>query len=206
MRVAEEQVPDIAVPRDNVGDCLLIGEPDPVETGQVQIERRMMHEQINRFVIQAVQGLSQPGLPRGAEDTAMGSRLNRVEQDEFTGAGIDHRLYESLCVGGRAGKVREEAISTVMVADQQVAGQFKARQAPGKPGVSACVSEISQVTGYHAAFGVGVKPGDIREGRFEPGNGIEALELVPGCDQVRVGEVDEFNAAYLGNRKALYRF
>ena len=117
MRVAEEQVPQIAATRDDVGDCLLLGEPDPVDTGQVQIERRMMHEQVNRFVTEAVQGLSQPGLPGGAEDTTMGSRLDRVEQDEFAGAGIDHRLHESLFVGDRVGKVLQEAAA---VADDVV--------------------------------------------------------------------------------------
>ena len=46
----------------------------------------------------------------------------------------------------------------------------------GQPGVSACVTDIGQVTGDHAAFGVGVKSRDIREGRLEPGGGFILVE------------------------------
>ena len=117
MRVAEKQMPDITATRNDIGDCLLLGKPDPVDTGQVQIERRMMHKQVNRFVTNVVQGLSQPGLTLGAEDTAVGSHFDCVEQDEFAGAGIDHRLHESLLVGDYIGKVFEESATVVMVAN-----------------------------------------------------------------------------------------
>ena len=51
----EEQVADVRVGAHDLGKGLLFGKADVIDTGKVQIKWRVMHEQVDRFVLMACQ-------------------------------------------------------------------------------------------------------------------------------------------------------
>ena len=55
MRMAEEQVADVRVGTHDLGKSLLLGKADVIDAGKVQIKGRVMHEQVDRFVLMACQ-------------------------------------------------------------------------------------------------------------------------------------------------------
>ena len=55
MRMPEEQVADVGVGAQDLGKGLLLGKTDDIDTGEIQIKWRMMHEQVNRGVLMVCQ-------------------------------------------------------------------------------------------------------------------------------------------------------
>ena len=196
MHMAKKQMTNRgAVRLDDLRKRRFIGETDAIEAADVDIERRMVHEQENRLPVVAAQLPIEPVAAALAIGAGVGPRLDRVKHQENTGRRFHRVLHEAVVVHRCFGKVRQETLAMIVIADQQMKGQAAAFQFTLQNPVGLGVAGIRQIAGDHAKFRIGVKPVDIVENRSQPRFGIQILQTPASRNQVRIGNLQKFHAA-----------
>ena len=197
--VAEEQVADIVVRRQDLAHSVSVGaQPDSVQAGKFDAEWRVVHEQVDGPVLRVLEGPPQPRQPPGAVAAPPFSRFDGVEHQEPSGAGLHRRLHEPVRVEGCFRECLEKTIAPIVIADQQAGRHPQLRQTLAQLRVGFRPCGMREITGDYAELGISMVAIDVGDARCKAVMRIESVQLFAARLQVRVGDVDEFHGASRG--------
>ena len=197
--VAEEQVADIVVGRQHVADAIPVGaEAKPVQAGNSDAERRMVHEQVDGPVPGILERPAQPVLAPGAVAAPTFPLFDGVEHQEPSRAGLHHRLQVPVRVDGCLRKRLQQPIAPVVIADEKMRGHPQLRQTFPQFCVDHGLCKMREIARDDAKLGIPMMAIDVIDARLEAVMGVQPMQQFAARHQMRVGEVDEFHGAPRG--------
>ena len=193
VHVAEEDVTQVAPPLDCPDEGLRIGEPDTVERRDADIERRMVHEDVNRPVIGLVELPREPIRPRRAEHAVVPARLNGIEQQHAPLGRVQGALDEAVRVGRCLRQGLQQGLPAVVVADHHVVWHAERRESVAQLAVGGRLPAVGQIAAQHAEGRVAMACVDVGKAGVEPGARIDPVDRLSGADQMGIGDLHDLH-------------
>ena len=175
MRMAEKQVADVAIGAHDFGKGLLLGQADVVETGEVQVERRVMHEQVNRFVLMFCQGGLQPIAALLAVNATVGAVLDGIDHDEHARRGWHRVLHETVIIDLRLRVALQVSLAVVVITDEEMTGHVQPGDLLDDEPVGGFFATVGEITGDHTAFSVTMMAANVIDTAAEAFSRVEAV-------------------------------
>ena len=126
MDVAEKKMADaIAIRSDDLREGFFLYERNPIQCGDADIKRRVMHEKINLFLGGGCQLLLKPFKPGLTVPALMVAGLVGIKIDKAPCGQILNRLNKSVFIKRVIREPLPEHIPVIVVADQKPKGDLK---------------------------------------------------------------------------------
>ena len=204
MRMPEEQVADVRVGPHDLGKGLLLGKTDVIDTGKVQIKGRVMHEQVDRFVLMLCQGGLQPLAPLLTINAAMGIVLDGVDDDKNARRGLHRVLHETVVVDFCLCETTSVILTMIVITDNEMTLHIQPGNLFGQQPISRIFTSISEISGDDTALGVAMMEADVIDTAGKAFGRIKAVQLRARGNQVGIGDVYEFHSLIVFGRIELW--
>lgn len=194
MGVAEKQVPHVACFNKDFCKRLRVGERDAIQRRNTNGERRMVHEQVHGILAGFRKSRRKPlatFLAIGAARTLR--RLQGINEHEAAGIVSKRMLHEAMSVARGIRKRRQQLCAIVVVTGDQMYRHRQLFEKIPRRGIGPGISGIGHVARQDQKLGVVVMFDDVGDAGVQARTGIEPVEFLPACNQMGVGQVNEFH-------------
>jgi hypothetical protein len=192
--MAEENMADIAMARQNIEKTLRLFQPERVKQRQTELDRRMMQEDVGLPSRRIGEPRVEPGKPLVAEFASDAAFGQAVEEQQRCFRRIDDRLHEAIVVGRVFGKCRHQIGPPVVISRQQPVWQRKPAQGRFEIGVAFGRPGLGQVAAEDAKGGITMAGIDVVDAAVEPLMQVRAIADLAASSQMDIGDLDDFHA------------
>ncbi len=202
VNMAEEKVLDLSGVRiDDALEFFLLSQRNSIQCWNSDVERRVMHKQVDA----AIAGLGQLSLKPGESPIAvpavMVAGLMGIQEQETTRRVIEHRLNEAIIVEGLIWKPSDEFIARIVVAEQEFQWKFEFIQALLQVLERFWFTPVGKITGEYAQLGIGMVVVYICDAPNEITLWVTTIEGFTFRDEMGVGKVNQFHVSDAGQAK-----
>ena len=116
-----------------------------------------------------------------------------IETDEAADRSVKRVLHETASITRRLREFGEEVLSAVVVAEDEMRLQTERAERNSECAVGELISRMREVARDDRKLGVGVEAVDAFDALSESLERIELVELLAWCDEMGVGDMNEFH-------------
>ncbi len=120
VHVTEKYVTDVCLSGQRLRERVGIVELHSIQARNTDVERRMVHENVNRSRAGLGQPLGQPATTPLTVDTCASSFVQGIEEEQPAGRCLQFELDEAVLVARGLRESREEGRTPIVIADHQV--------------------------------------------------------------------------------------
>ena len=202
VKMAEEKVLDLGGVRVDDGlEFFLLSQRNSIQCWNSDVERRVMHKQIDA----AIAGLGQlplkPGESPIAVPAVMVAGLMGIQEQETSRRVIDHRLNEAVVVEGLIWKPSDELVARIVVAEQQFQRKLEPIQALLQVLERFWFTPVGKIASEHAQLGIGMVTVYVGDAPNEIALWVTTVEGFTFRDEMGVGKVNQFHVSDAGQAK-----
>jgi len=178
MNVAVEDVFDVAMPTDDLREELRILDAKIVLRGETDVERRMVHEDIDALAGCVGQLLIEPTCARWAIGSPVRPFLDRVEHEKTCFGVVDGILVEIVYIPLYFRKGAAELLPAVMISNRQKVWDLQFVQAGAEIEIGFRLSGIGEIARKDAEIRICLPGIDICNAGLQTGLWIQAAKVL----------------------------